>query len=459
MGLAILSSGLIYLQPGLILTIAAATILFVIFFNHPDDGLILTLFWTPFYLFPVELYEFAFPMSEILIGLTFGAWSLRTLNGVCRATQDGINPYSLVAALSKLAAMDYAVTTWLFLGVLSLTWSEQYSQAITELRTMILEPILFYVVLRATVRTKSTAVTLVDGLLTAGYVVAAISLWQFTQGQAVITAEAGTVRLAGIYGSPNNLALFLGRCVPFALAYLILSGKRLRIRRFVTGVGLTMMLLAVVLTQSVGALFLGIPLAFATVLLLIWPRRTVLALIGLFGIIAMASLLLLQSARFARLLDLSTGTNFFRIRVWQSAINMIRDHPITGVGLDQFLYTFRGQYIMPDAWQEPELSHPHNLVLDFWLRLGFLGLLNFLWVQIMFWRAFRQVYGWFRGRDTLVFALVVGTAGSMVNLLSHGLVDNSVFVQDLCYQFVLLLGLVVNLSNIRTIDETNDLMV
>ena len=38
-------------------------------------------------------------------------------------------------------------------------------------------------------------------------------------------------------------------------------------------------------------------------------------------------------------------------------------------------------------------------------------------------------------------------------LLAHGLIDNSVYVQDLTYIFVLLLVLVVYLPNTRAIDE------
>ncbi len=53
-------------------------------------------------------------------------------------------------------------------------------------------------------------------------------------------------------------------------------------------------------------------------------------------------------------------------------------------------------------------------------------------------------------RDPLAFALVVGAMGSMVNLLAHGLVDNSVFVNDLAYVFVLLLGIIANLSSMTS---------
>ena len=65
---------------------------------------------------------------------------------------------------------------------------------------------------------------------------------------------------------------------------------------------------------------------------------------------------------------------------------MLRDHPVTGVGLDQFLYQYRGRYIQPAAWQQPDLSQPHNFLLDYWVRLGIFGLVVGVWLQVEFWR-------------------------------------------------------------------------
>jgi O-antigen ligase len=154
--------------------------------------------------------------------------------------------------------------------------------------------------------------------------------------------------------------------------------------------------------------------------------------------------LALRFERFARLLDFGEGTTFFRLRVWESAIQMIRERPLTGLGLDQFLYAFQGRYMMPDAWQEPYLSHPHNLILDFWTRLGILGAALLLWTQIAFWRAALALYR--AGREPLPRALVIGVMGCMVNTLAHGLVDNSIFVQDLIYAYMLLLGIIGQLK-------------
>jgi O-antigen ligase len=455
LGLAILSAGLLYLQPGLVLAIIAAIILLVLIYNHLDIGLTLTLFWVPFFLFPIELYRFAFPLSEILILITSGAWILRLLSDWGKNRQISVNDaprFQISVYLKKLNGLDYAVVAFVLLGIFSLAWARLPSEAITELRVMIFEPALFYVIYRTIPFNKHVMLKLVDALLLAGTVVALIGLWQFLQGESVITAEAGARRLASVYGSPNNVGLFLGRCIPFALSFLFAPLDRLR--RIVAALVLGVMGLAVILSQSVGAIFIGVPAAIVAVLLVYGGKRARLTLFGLVIIAVVGFLFSLQSARFARVLDFDSGTNFFRIRVWQSALNVIHDYPITGLGLDQFLYAFRGHYILPDAWQEPNLSHPHNIILDFWVRLGILGVGLLLFVQVAFWNTIRhaaRIQG--NNKDPIIFAIIIGIVGSMVNLIFHGLIDNSVFVQDLSYVFIFLLAVPAHLSNRSAIDE------
>jgi O-antigen ligase len=448
LGAAIITAGLVYLQPGLIITLMALFVLFVIVYHRPDMGLALVIFWSPFFLFPIELMRFAFPMAEILMLVTASAWVLRSLRewGILRQTT--VSGYRVRIHLNRL---DWALLCWGALGILSLLWAQYRPQAITELRTMMLEPLLFYVVLRTRCRDQKSQLMIVDALLLAGAVVSMIGLWHFFRGEAIITAEDGARRLESVYGSPNNRGLFLGRCFPFALAYILTSVdvKRRIIAAFIGA----LLLATIALSQSAGAIFIGIPVATVAVLLFLRGRRALLPLAGLATLGAAVFAIAVQSARFARLLDLTSGTNFIRIRVWQSAWNIIKEHPLTGIGLDQFLYAFRGAYIMPDAWQEPNLSHPHNVILDFWIRLGIAGVAVFAWIQIEFWQQARRIYLSCRQSDPLMFALIIGTMGCMVNLLAHGLVDNSVYVNDLAYVFILLLGIAANQPNGRSIDE------
>lgn len=431
---ALVTAGLLYLHPHIVITVIAALALFVIVYNRLIFGLMLTIFYAPFFLFPVELYRFAFPMAELVTLITFTAWMLRMLADWGKARKSGTT-----FALPPLNMLDYGVIAWVLLGLFSLAWAEMTGRAVTELRTMMVEPALFYLMLRTIKPTEGDLLRLVDSMLFAGLMVAVIGLFLYLRGEGIITAEESARRLASVYGSPNNVALFLGRCIPFALAFFLMPIDRMR--RIFAGIVLIFSFVAVVLTQSVGGLFIGIPAAVAAVLLMIYKRRAVLPLLALVVIAAACFVVATSvSERFAKTLDFSEGTNFYRLRVWESALDVISDHPVTGLGLDQFLYAFRGEYIRPDAENEPNLSHPHNFVLDFWVRLGIGGVLVFGWLQLMFWRKVRLNL-LKPESDVMLFALVVGMAGSMVNLLAHGLIDNSIFVIDLAYIFFLLLAL------------------
>jgi O-antigen ligase len=230
----------------------------------------------------------------------------------------------------------------------------------------------------------------------------------------------------------------MGRALPFAIINILPGWSRTR--RLAGIIASILILVAAILSQSAGALLLGIP-ASILMLLLLWNYRYaaagfIVAAAG--GAAALPALL--RTPRFSRLLDLSSGTNFFRLRVWQSAWNMIQDRPVQGYGLDQFLYQYRGRYILPDAWQEPNLSHPHNILLDFWIRLGVGGVLLLFWMLLVF---ARSVWGLYRriDRQNILWLMTLATTASMTDLIVHGLVDNSVFVLDLSFVFVLIIAM------------------
>ena len=134
-------------------------------------------------------------------------------------------------------------------------------------------------------------------------------------------------------------------------------------------------------------------------------------------------------------LDLaSDSTSGVRVLLWRSALEMLRDHPLFGIGLDNFVHRYNpergGDYMSPEGWREPDLSHPHNLLLDWWLSLGVLGALVLARLLVVAWRLGSGGLARDRG-DRLGRALVAGLVGSLVATLVHGAVDNSFFLPDL----------------------------
>ena len=76
----------------------------------------------------------------------------------------------------------------------------------------------------------------------------------------------------------------------------------------------------------------------------------------------------------------------------QFAMQPLGGHHIDafGVGPGSFLEAYRTRYVLPSAWQEFNLEHPHNVYLDHWTRLGLLGLVAGLAVQVAFFKLVNQ---------------------------------------------------------------------
>jgi O-antigen ligase len=434
--LGVITAGVLYYSPWFALTITAGLVLGILIFQRLEIGLFLVIFWAPFFLFPIELYQLAFPMAEICLLITAVGWALSLAVRWAENTRSGFKAQEKQPR-ANMNAIDWGILLLVVIAIISVTWSQHRAEALRELRTTVLEPALFYVLLRTTIRKPENALRLVDSFLLSASAVSIISLTMYLVGDSIIVAEGGSQRLAGIYGSPNNIGLLIGRAMPFALAYVLTSAKPRKPAGLMAG---GVMLVTVALTQSVGALLLGIPAGLFVVTIL-WRWRAALASIVTAIILSAVALIPLSNhPRFARLTDLSGGTSFFRIRLWQSSIQMIQDRTIRGLGLDQFLYAYRGHYILPDAWQEPNLSHPHNILLDFWTRLGLGGVIALAWIQVAFWRTCWRSLRVFSAAEPSR-TIILGAMGSMAALITHGLVDNSVFVIDLSYIFVMLLAL------------------
>ncbi|MFQ5421912.1 MAG: O-antigen ligase family protein, partial [Anaerolineae bacterium] len=234
-----------------------------------------------------------------------------------------------------------------------------------------------------------------------------------------------------------------GRVLPVAAAVALLGDGRHGRRRLAYGLAVVPLALAVLFSFSKGGMCLGLP---AAALFIFWRwqkragRRTWPWLMG-FGVAGTAVILLAgQIPALAGRFDLTGATGVFRVNLWRASLNMVRQHPWFGVGLDNFLYAYRGRYIFDAAWQEPNLSHPHNILLDFATRLGLLGLLAGGW---LIWQAWRTLWRQLDRVNVEWQPLLVGLLALLVDMLAHGWVDHSFFLVDLAFVFYLVLGTAV----------------
>lgn len=431
-----------YITPTFFVYVVALAILFVLLVLRPAWGVALIAFSIPFYVAPLpkEILGYRFSAVEIFTLVTFGAWLMRSMLDAALEARRG----RLRLRWPQFERSDYAVFAFVLVATISLAFTERLNVATNEWRVVILEPALFYLLLRATRLKSSELWVVLDAFVLSAIVIAGYGLWQYVTGQNIITAEAGLMRLRSIFGSPNNVALYLGRVLPLLVAMLLLgdapSNHR---RRWLYGLAILPIGAAILLTFSRGALLLGIPVSMLVVFWL-WQRanhrRTWPWAVAGLGLGAVSLAAAAQTPQLAGRFNLMGATGFLRLNLWRSTVNMIADHPLFGVGLDNFLYAYRGRYILDAAWQEPNLNHPHNIVLDVTSRLGLFGLLTFGWMVVaaarLLWQAINSVHHTW-------LPVAVGFAGSLAAMVAHGMVDHSFFLIDLAYVFYLTLGVAV----------------
>ncbi len=333
-----------------------------------------------------------------------------------------------------------ALTGWALVATSAASYGDI---ALREWRTVFLAALLFALLLNVCRNDPAAPQLLLIAWIAGGVVIALIGLGQFATDAMLIEAE-GVDRVRSLYGSPNNLALYLERTLMPTLALLLLlpNGNR----RWLALAAAVVQGGVLLLTFSKGALILGLPAGLVTLWLggLYLLRRQRASTRPLWWLAAAASVAFLAllpflgTERFQRLFDFNSGTGFTRLQLWRSSLQMALDHPWFGVGPDNFLYAYRSQYILPAAWQEPDLNHPHSWLLDWWTRLGLVGMV----LGVGWWLAGLRAT-WRRLRDStsvvsIDAAIWLGTLAAMVAGLSHGLIDLSYAVPDLMLVWTLL---------------------
>jgi O-antigen ligase len=95
--------------------------------------------------------------------------------------------------------------------------------------------------------------------------------------------------------------------------------------------------------------------------------------------------------RFKSIFDVSK--NVERVYIWKSSIDMIMDHPLTGVGFNNYteaIKGYRGNY--SHTFSPGSDAHAHNNILTQTAELGIIGLTAFLWIWIRFFKEGVKMY-------------------------------------------------------------------
>lgn len=109
------------------------------------------------------------------------------------------------------------------------------------------------------------------------------------------------------------------------------------------------------------------------------------------------------------------SSNADRIKVWNSALRMIKDNPVTGVGLGNFKKEHDSKYRLEG--RNYNLVHCHNNILQIWSEAGTIGVFGFLYMSLyIFTVNFRE---WLKSKDP--YSLMIW--GSWLGFMIFGMFD------------------------------------
>jgi O-antigen ligase len=313
--------------------------------------------------------------------------------------------YQLAKGKQKLVRLplDLPLVAFIALSLLSAFFSFDPFSSLVDIKKLALFAVPYLIV--SAIHRVSTLEKLILLLIGVADLAALVSLWQYFFG------ELGDInhRLHGFMSHYMTFSGLLMGVGMLALAELLFRGKR---RVFLAGsLALIMTVLLLSLTRSA---WLGVLVA-AFLLVLLRDRRLLVAL----PVISIAVMVLIPPEVELRLRSFVrpdvSGTD--RYYMLQSAMHMIANHPLLGVGPDMVSDVYP-VYVVEDAPQKTNV-HLHNNFAQIAAERGLPCLGAWLWLMasLLVWsvRAYRHTRG-----DRERRALAAGALGVLISGLAAG---------------------------------------
>ncbi|HKP37088.1 MAG TPA: O-antigen ligase family protein [Pyrinomonadaceae bacterium] len=231
-------------------------------------------------------------------------------------------------------------------GLMSIPLALNRGVAWEEFTGPFIRCIVVFIAMVNVVRTKARLKGLLLLALATGVWLSLGAINDYRLGLSTVEGYRVTGRGSGIFGNPNDMALFLVTVAPVAVA-LACDSKRLAGKLFYAGSAI-LMFIAIALTYSRGG-FLGLVVALAFFAWRVSPRRRGVLIVG--GCLAVAAFLVLVPGYSIRLISIvfpsldPVGSSDARRGELFRSIYVALRHPLLGVGMGNYAseMSHRGQ--------------------------------------------------------------------------------------------------------------------
>jgi O-antigen ligase len=289
---------------------------------------------------------------------------------------------------------------------------------------VLLQTLAVFVYLARTVRTHDDLL-FVAALLVAGLLVESLIMcWQWfghAPSVAVPNVAPGQIlpsvlfeeRMTGTFGSPNSAGSYLALFLPLAATMAVMPIQRalraLAVAAFAFGT------FALVVTFSRGA-WIAFTIGFAFLVVMALRRGLVNAnlVLGL-GAVGLVSMVALRAMVWSRVFGADAGSTQSRFPLFDIAWRLISEHPVTGVGANNFAVELRN-FFTPEFGQT-WLYIVHNDYVLVLAEAGVVALAAYLvYLGSIFVRAAPALRAHDRIASPIAVAIVAGVIGRLLHM-------------------------------------------
>lgn len=280
--------------------------------------------------------------------------------------------------------------------------------------------------------------------------------WGFAQAPVMhIVGDTNSSRTSGPFGNPNDYSQIMLVLLPLALDRF--WNEKSRWLRILTGYAAMVILLAVVLTFSRSG-FVSLVVVGGLIVLYYRPKLTAIFLVLLVGLLMLQFVPAEYLDRMQTLTLFKPGANYnpvgevsLRGRTSEMLVGwmMFRDHPILGVGVENYPVHYQEYSRRVGLDPRTEQRSPHNLYVEI---LAERGLLGFGFFALILWMAYRSLMAarrdFMRMENQSYLGLVTAYSIGMFSYFT-----GSMFMHSAYPRFMwLLIGIALALSQLSQIE-------
>jgi len=432
-------------------------------------GVLLIVFFLPAYLFRFRILGIPSTFLEVLFSLVFIVWVFNNFTGLKERIKLEIKKEDK-KYIVKNYPFSFFIISLVLASFISLLVTGFSNNALGVYKAYFIEAILFYVLIFNYSRGKGNIEKIILSLASSAFLVSLFAVYQKVTGH-YWSGGVDELRVTSVFLYPNALGLYLGPlAVLFYFYGISLFTKKdkqpyTKLKAIYIFLAFILSLFAIIFARSEASLLALLFSVFFGSIFISKRFAYFYVFLGFIigGIILHTPTLKVFVFEKAQLKDFSGEV---RKQQWRETRELLKSPKrfIFGCGLSSYqecIQDYHQDGIFFNAERDPDFRrkiviyndeyrekhwrpteiymYPHNIVLNFWVELGLLGLLSFFGLIVQFFYFALTLLKSRKGKEEKI--IILGLLFAVLEILIHGLVDVPYFKNDLSFLFWVFFGI------------------